>query len=80
MNDSTEERYQFSPPPPVSIVEQLAQLADKSEVMSLLEFKEEQQLDKNDPLWTFLLEFKTIENSINWTLGIRSRKSAKITT
>ena len=33
--------------------------------MSLLKFKEEQQLDKNDPLWAFLLEFKTIENSVN---------------
>ena len=51
--------------PPASIIEQLANLADKSEVMSLLEFKEEQQLDKNDPLWAFLLQFKTIENSVN---------------
>ncbi|WP_052056080.1 DUF6753 family protein [Myxosarcina sp. GI1] len=51
--------------PPTSIIEQLANLADKSEVMSLLEFKEEQQLDKNDPLWAFLLQFKTIENSVN---------------
>jgi hypothetical protein len=50
---------------PVSIIEQLASLVDKSEVISLLEFKEEQQLDKNDPLWAFLLQFKTIENSIN---------------
>lgn len=50
---------------PKSIIEQLANLADKSEVMSLLEFKEEQQLDKNDPLWAFLLQFKTIENSVN---------------
>ncbi|NJO96215.1 MAG: hypothetical protein HC764_09465 [Pleurocapsa sp. CRU_1_2] len=58
------------PPPPMpaaslSIVEQLAQITDKQEVMSLLKFKEEQQLDKNDPLWAFLLEFKTIENSVN---------------
>ena len=51
--------------PSASIIEQLANLADKSEVMSLLEFKEEQQLDKNDPLWAFLLQFKTIENSVN---------------
>ena len=51
--------------PPTSVIEQLANLADKSEVMSLLEFKEEQQLDKNDPLWAFLLQFKTIENSVN---------------
>jgi hypothetical protein len=50
---------------PVSIIERLASLADKSEVMSLLEFKEEQKLDKNDPLWAFLLQFKTIENSVN---------------
>ena len=49
----------------LSIVEQLAQITDKQEVMSLLKFKEEQQLDKNDPLWAFLLEFKTIENSVN---------------
>ena len=49
----------------VSIIEQLASLADKSEVMSLLKFKEEQQLDKNDPLWAFLLQFKTIENAVN---------------
>lgn len=52
-------------PVPLSIVEQLAQMANKDEVMSLLEFKEEQQLDKNDPLWAFLLKFKTIENSVN---------------
>ncbi|NJL51041.1 MAG: hypothetical protein HC930_00455 [Hydrococcus sp. SU_1_0] len=32
--------------PSVSIIERLASLADKSEVMSLLEFKEEQKLDK----------------------------------
>lgn len=51
--------------PSVSIIERLASLADKSEVMSLLEFKEEQKLDKNDPLWAFLLQFKTIENSVN---------------
>ena len=51
--------------PSVSIIEQLAGFADKSEVMSLLEFKEKQQLDKNDPLWAFLLQFKTIENSVN---------------
>ena len=51
--------------PPASIIEQLAELADKSEVMSLLEFKEDQQLDKDDPLWAFLLQFKTIENSVN---------------
>lgn len=53
------------PCPPLSIVEQLAQMVNKEEVMSLLEFKEQQQLDKNDPLWAFLLEFKTIENSVN---------------
>ena len=40
-------------------------MVNKEEVMSLLEFKEQQQLDKNDPLWAFLLEFKTIENSVN---------------
>ncbi|MEL6439128.1 MAG: DUF6753 family protein [Cyanobacteria bacterium J06621_8] len=50
---------------PLSIIEQLAQMADKSEVMSLLKFKNEQQLDKNDPLWAFLLEFKVIENSVS---------------
>jgi hypothetical protein len=50
---------------PLSIVEQLAQMANKNEVISLLEFKEQQQLDKNDPLWAFLLQFKTIENSVN---------------
>jgi hypothetical protein len=44
---------------PLSIVEQLAQMVNKEEVMSLLEFKEQQQLDKNDPLWAFLLEFLT---------------------
>ena len=65
MTDSTEEQFHFLPPPPLSIVEQLAQIADKEEVMSLLKFKQEQQLDKNDPLWAFLLEFKTIENSVN---------------
>ena len=64
MNDNIDEQLD-SLPASLSIVEQLAQLADKSEVMSLLEFKEEQQLDKNDPLWEFLLQFKTIENSIN---------------
>ncbi|MGL6339515.1 MAG: DUF6753 family protein [Waterburya sp.] len=52
-------------PAPLSIVEQLAQMANKDEVISLLEFKEQQQLDKNDPLWAFLLQFKTIENSVN---------------
>lgn len=52
-------------PAPLSIIEQLAQMANKDEVMSLLEFREEQQLDKNDPLWAFLLKFKTIENSVN---------------
>ena len=49
----------------LSIIEQLAKLADKDEVVSLLKFKEEQQLDKDDPLWAFLLEFKTIENAVN---------------
>lgn len=49
----------------LSVVEKLAQLADKDQVMSLLKFKEEQQLDKDDPLWTFLLEFKVIENSVS---------------
>ena len=38
--------------------------------MSLLKFKEEQQLDKNDPLWAFLLEFKTIENNESFTQNI----------
>ena len=64
MNDNIDEQLD-SLPGSLSLVEQLAQLADKSEVISLLEFKEEQQLDKNDPLWEFLLQFKTIENSIN---------------
>ena len=64
MTDSTDEQLD-SLPVPLSIVEQLAQIANKSEVMSLLKFKQEQQLNKNDPLWAFLLEFKTIENSIN---------------
>ena len=79
MNDNNNQENSALPPPPsssntdpveaktssASIIEQLANLADKSEVMSLLEFKEEQQLDKNDPLWAFLLQFKTIENSVN---------------
>lgn len=50
---------------PRSFMDQLASQADKSEVMSLLDFKQDQQLDRNDPLWAFLLEFKTIENSVN---------------
>ena len=78
MNDNNQDNSSLPPPPsssnsdptvavnpPTSIIEQLANLADKSEVMSLLEFKEEQHLDKNDPLWAFLLQFKTIENSVN---------------
>ena len=48
----------------LSRIEQLAQLADKDQVMSLLEFRAEQQLDKDDPLWVFLTEFKIIENSV----------------
>ena len=51
--------------PSVSIVEQLAQMATKSEIVSLLKFKEEQQIHKDDPLWAFLIEFKTIENAVN---------------
>lgn len=53
------------PTAPLSILDQLAQQADKEEVMSLLKLKGEQELDKNDPLWAFLLEFKTIENSVS---------------
>ncbi len=68
--DSNPNTVSTSPPVPLSIVEQLAQLADKEQVVSLLKFKEEQQLDKDDPLWAFLLEFKTIENSVNKQEGI----------
>lgn len=63
--ESPDENPNIAKTSSASIIEQLAGFADKSEVMSLLEFKEEQQLDKNDPLWSFLLQFKTIENSVN---------------